>query len=186
MLSNPGFVVRFAPLLASLALIFSCCYLYDIKPPTPTPALTPTPACAMSFTNPIDGEVFAPGGLVTFSWKAVAKAKLYILSISGPGNNGSSFNYPVSNGTSWPVDMGSIGGDGTYTAAVQSRDADQNILCQTQIHFKLLSPTATVTATPTKKPAKTATTKPKAHKPPVPAPTSTRRPRPTPTPIILK
>ena len=177
MLSNPGFVVRFAPILASLALMFSCCYLYDIKPPTPVTPPSATPACKMSFTNPHDGAQLLAGGLVTFSWTSVAHAKFYILGINTPGNSGNPNNYPVSNGASWPVDLGGIGGPGSYTATVQSRDADQNILCQAEIHFTLVIPTSTPTPTRTSPPPPTATftKQPKGHKAPPPPPTATRQ-----------
>src|SRR5689334_7334583 len=137
MFSNPGFVIRVAPLLASLMLVFSCCYLYDIHPPTPTPVPTATPACTMHFTHPANGAELPVGSSTDFSWTSVAKATHYIFSLSGPGNGASPVNYPTNN-TTWPVYIDNLGGVGSYTASVQSRDADANILCQAHIQFTVV------------------------------------------------
>src|SRR5690348_17215925 len=117
MFSNPGFMIRVAPLFASLALMFSCCYLYDTPLATPTPAPTATPACTMHFTHPANGAALPLGSLTTFSWTSVAKASTYFFAETGPGDNGGQVIFPTTN-TSWPVYPNALG---TYSALVQAR-----------------------------------------------------------------
>jgi len=187
MLSS-ALMIRFAPLLATLALIFSCCYLYDIPIPTPTPAPTAVPVCTMHFTKPANGAVLQADSQVDFAWTSVSKATLYIFSESGPGANGSKSNYPTKN-TSWPLELSALGGPGNYTAAVQARDSDSNILCQAQLQFSIWSPSPspTVTQTLTPTPVPTNTKAPKKHIPPPQAtPTATSAPTKVPTKIPTK
>ena len=122
---------KFAPLLASLVMIGSCCSLYD-QPPAPyiQPPVTPaTPACTMHFTSPKSGAVLAASGPVDFSWTSVPKASYYILSLSVP-NAADNVNWNV-NGTSRTLYMESF--------------SDANILCEAVLHF------STAAADPKKK-----------------------------------
>ena len=135
---------KFAPLLASLVMIGSCCSLYD-QPPAPyiQPPVTPaTPACTMHFTSPKSAAVLAASGPVDFSWTLVPKASYYILSLSVP-NAADNVNWNV-NGTSRTLYMESFSA-GNFSAHVQVRDTDANILCEAVLHF------STAAADPKKK-----------------------------------
>ncbi len=149
------FAKKFAPLLASLILIGSCCFLYN--PPTPPPPPTATPACTLSFISPSNGAALPETGPVNFSWTAVSRASYYILSVNLPGGGGKQ-NFTV-NGTSRILYMDNFPEDGSFSAEVLARDSDGDNMCQAEIQF-IKNPPATLVPTP----------KPKKNEKPAPLP----------------
>lgn len=126
------FARKFAPLLASIFMVGSCCYLYDLPLPTPPPPPTTAPSCQISFTNPNSGEALPAKGAVTFSWTSVSNAEVYILSLDAPGG-GSPNNYDVHD-TSRVIYMDAFQ-SGNFSAVVQARNGNSDILCQAKIQF---------------------------------------------------
>ena len=127
------FARRLAPLIASVAMIGSCCYLYDLPPAaTATPPPSPTPACHMSFTNPTSAASLSDTAAVDFSWNSVPKAAFYLLSLDVPGGVGKVL-FTV-HGTDRTLYMDSFQ-DGSFHADVQARDGDNNILCEATLQF---------------------------------------------------
>ena len=136
MISNPAFVARIAPLLASVAMIFASAECCSGGPaPVKTPVPTETPTCKMDFTSPNGGAALPATGPVIFSWNPVAASSFYILSVNLPGNAGKvSWNMTT---TSRTLYMDSFTTNGSYSANVQARDNNSDILCQANISFSI-------------------------------------------------
>jgi hypothetical protein len=133
MISNPAFVTRLAPLLASAALLMAsaqCCE--SATPPSP-PIPSETPTCSMHFTSPNSGAALAGNGPVDFSWTSVPNASYYIFTVNLPGNGGqSSWNMTS---TSRTLYMENFTTSGSYSAHVQARDTSADILCEANLNF---------------------------------------------------
>ena len=133
MISNPAFVARLAPLLASAAMLMAsaqCCGS-NASPPPPIP--TETPTCHMHFTSPDSGAALAGNGPVDFAWTPVPNASYYIFTVNLPGNGGqTSWNMTS---TSRTLYMEAFSTDGSYSAHVQARDTSADILCEANLNF---------------------------------------------------
>ena len=136
MISNPAFVARLAPLLATTAMLMAsaqCCGS-NVSPPSPTPPIpTETPTCHMHFTSPDSGAALAGNGPVDFAWTSVPNASYYIFTVNLPGNGGqASWNMTS---TSRTLYMEAFSTDGSYSAHVQARDTSADILCEANLNF---------------------------------------------------
>ncbi len=132
---------RASPLIAMVALVAGCCDGFGSIPPataTPTIAPTETPACALAFTNPAPNAALSPVGAVDFTWTNIANAAFYYLTFNVPG--GTEPTTFTVHGNKRTVYMESFPLAGNFTARVQARDVDNDILCTASIAFSMQQP----------------------------------------------